>query len=79
MILQSAITGRAHEKTPSPTSPWVGRQGRALTDLRPVGLGQFDHERMDVIAEEGFIPKGSPIEIVRDEGYRKVVRKVQGG
>ncbi len=24
VILQSAITGRAHEKTPSPTSPWVG-------------------------------------------------------
>lgn len=54
----------------------VGKQGTALTDLRPAGVGRFDQERVDVVAEEGWLSAGTPIEVVRAEGYRHVVRGV---
>ena len=54
----------------------VGQTGFALTDLRPTGTGRFGAERIDVVAEEGWVPSGTAIEIVRSEGYRHVVRAV---
>lgn len=52
----------------------VGQQGIALTDLRPAGTGQFGDERLDVVADGGWISRGTPIRIVRSEGYRHVVQ-----
>ncbi|HUH13308.1 MAG TPA: NfeD family protein, partial [Longimicrobiales bacterium] len=51
----------------------VGRSGVALTDLRPAGTGRFEEERVDVVAENGWIPAGTGIRVVRSEGYRNVV------
>ncbi len=55
----------------------VGKQGTALTDLRPAGVGRFGQERGDVVAEEGWLAEGTPIEVVRAEGYRHLVRKTE--
>lgn len=55
----------------------VGRRGVAVTDLRPAGVGRFEGERVDIVAEEGWLTSGTPIEIVRSEGYRHVVRAVE--
>ena len=57
-------------------SELVGKQGVALTDLRPAGVGRFDDERIDVVAEEGWLESGTTIQVVRAEGYRHVVRAV---
>jgi len=80
IILSTAVTGRSHEKgegtQPAP-SDWVGRRGVAATDLRPVGTGVFEQERIDVVCEEGFLPKGTPIVVIRDDVYRKVVRRTE--
>ena len=77
VILSQAITGKAFDKTKKKgaVSAWMGRQGMAATDLHPVGSGEFADERVDVVCEEGFLPKGTPIVVTRDDGYRKVVRK----
>lgn len=77
VILSQAITGKAFDKAQEggAESPWVGRAGTALTDLRPVGKGEFEREIIDVVCEEGFLPKGTSIVVTKDEGYRKVVRK----
>jgi len=80
IILSTAITGRSHEKaedSETATSDWVGRTGVAATDLRPVGSGAFGDERTDVVCEEGFLPKGTPIVVIRDDVYRKVVRRTE--
>jgi len=79
VILSSAITGRAFDKEGEPRKPGelVGRRGVAATDLHPVGSGEFGKDRFDVICEEGHFPKGTPIVIVKDEGYRKVVRRAK--
>jgi len=77
VILSSTITGRSFDRQRSAAEPteWIGRRGIAATDLHPVGAGIFDEERIDVVCEEGFLPKGTPIVVVRDDRYRKVVRK----
>jgi membrane-bound serine protease (ClpP class) len=54
----------------------VGKRGVAVTDLRPAGVARFDQERVDVVAEEGWVEAGTPVEILRAEGYRHVVRGV---
>lgn len=55
-------------------SELVGRPGIALTSLRPAGVASVDGERLDVVTEGEFIEQGSPIVVVRSEGYRHVVR-----
>jgi membrane-bound serine protease (ClpP class) len=54
----------------------VGREGIAVTDLRPSGTGLFGEERIDVVSESQWVERGSPIRIIASEGYRQVVRLV---
>ncbi|MFQ5931833.1 MAG: nodulation protein NfeD [Nitrospiraceae bacterium] len=54
----------------------VGKAGIALTDLRPSGTGLFDGERLDVVTEGDYVDAQASIEIVRDEGYRLIVRRL---
>ncbi|GAB4304332.1 MAG: NfeD family protein [Candidatus Bipolaricaulota bacterium] len=79
VILQTAITGRAGDRGQPVLTEWIGRSGVARTDLRPVGQAEFAGELVDVVAEEGFLPKGTEVEVVRDQGFRKVVRKRKEG
>jgi membrane-bound serine protease (ClpP class) len=55
----------------------VGAVGVALTDLRPAGAGRFGDERIDVVSEANWIGAGTPIRIVRSDGYRHVVETVE--
>ncbi|MBA2597865.1 MAG: nodulation protein NfeD [Chloroflexia bacterium] len=66
------------EKHAEPTGHLVsaGSTGVALTDLRPSGIATIDGERVDVVTEGEHISEGEPIEVVLDEGYRHVVRRV---
>lgn len=51
-----------------------GAEGVALTDLRPAGAAQIGGERLDVVSEAGWIGAGTPLRILRSDGYRTVVR-----
>ncbi len=55
----------------------VGSMGVALTDLRPSGTGRFGSERVDVVSDSSWISAGTPIRIVRAEGYRHVVEPAE--
>ncbi len=52
----------------------VGKSGTTTSVLRPAGIGDFDGVRLNVVTEGGFIEKDMPIEIVRVDGSRIVVR-----
>ena len=68
-------TGRDAGYTSALTRPeLVGAVGRAITDLRPAGVGLFGEERIDVVADSEWIEEGTPVRIVAEEGYRHVVR-----
>ena len=54
----------------------VGKSGTTTSVLRPAGIGDFDGVRLNVVTEGGFIEKDMPIEIVRVDGSRIVVRPI---
>jgi membrane-bound serine protease (ClpP class) len=54
----------------------VGREGVALTDLRPSGTAIFGEERVDAVSESEWIEEGTDIRVVTSEGYRVVVRAI---
>jgi membrane-bound serine protease (ClpP class) len=59
-----------------PRADLVGQEGVAVTDLRPAGTAAIGSERVDVVTEGEFIAQGSPVRVLRSEGYRHVVRGV---
>ncbi|MBM3940546.1 MAG: nodulation protein NfeD [SAR202 cluster bacterium] len=57
----------------------VGAVGRAVNDLHPAGTAVINGQRVDVVAEEGYVAAGSAVEVILDEGYRRVVRGLTPG
>jgi membrane-bound serine protease (ClpP class) len=55
----------------------LGQIGTAMTDLRPAGTGLFDNERLDVVTSGEYIDAGEQIKVVKEEGYRRVVERVE--
>jgi membrane-bound serine protease (ClpP class) len=53
-----------------------GIDGIALTDLRPAGRAEVAGEQLDVVSDAGWITAGTPVRVLRSEGYRHVVRAV---
>jgi membrane-bound serine protease (ClpP class) len=53
-----------------------GIDGIALTDLRPAGRAEVAGELLDVVSDAGWITAGTPVRVLRAEGYRHVVRAV---
>ncbi|WP_370875607.1 NfeD family protein [Bacillus chungangensis] len=54
----------------------IGRTGLTITPLRPAGTITIDDERIDVVSEGGFLDKGISVKVIKVEGSRIVVRKV---
>ena len=57
-------------------SRWLGREGEALTDLRPAGMILFEGRKVDVVTAGELIGKGKRVKVVKVEGNRIVVREV---
>ncbi len=53
----------------------VGRDGIALTALRPAGKVEIDGRRLDVQAETGFVEAGEAVSVVQASNLRVVVRR----
>lgn len=77
IFLREATSREAGYVSSSPRPDLVGRRGVTATALRPAGVGLFDDERIDVVSEGPWIEAGRPIQIVRAEGYRHVVREIK--
>ena len=45
-------------------------------DLRPGGIARIGGERVDVVTQGDFVGAGEAVEVIRDEGYRRVVRRL---
>jgi len=57
----------------------VGREGEAVTLLRPAGKARFGEKVYDVVTEGGFIDRKSAVVVVRVEGRRIIVREAGEG
>jgi len=56
----------------------IGREGKALTDLRPAGRGLIAGRRWDVVSDGTYIDKGGTFRVIRVEGTRIVVSRIEG-
>jgi len=54
---------------------YVGRQGNALTDLRPAGIAVINGKRLDVVTRGEYIEKDSAIIVSTVTGNQIIVRK----
>jgi membrane-bound serine protease (ClpP class) len=78
LILQTELPAQAgYASAPEADRRWLGKRGVAASTLRPAGIAHFDHERVDVVAEGEYIEPGDPIEVLRVEGNRIVVRRIE--
>jgi len=55
---------------------FLGKNGKALTPLRPSGTGDFDGVRLDVLTRGEFIEKGKDITIEEIKGKKIVVKEL---
>jgi len=55
----------------------LGKRGEAISGLRPSGFALIEGHRVDVVTEGGMLAKGEPIEVIRVEGNRVVVARVE--
>ena len=85
MMPAFALTAAGGEET---LAPFVGpaterahslawATGEALSDLRPGGYALIDGQRVDVITRGEVIPRGSQVQVIADEGYRRIVRRLE--
>lgn len=55
----------------------LGKKGMARTDLRPSGIAQIDGVDFDVISQGNYISRDMQIEIIKVEGSKLIVRKIE--
>ena len=76
LVLKNASTSTEGYVSTIDYSPYLGKEGIALSELRPSGTADIDGSPVDVISEGSFIVKGSKIRVVKVEGVRIIVRKI---
>lgn len=54
---------------------YVGRQGNAITDLRPAGIAVINGKRVDVVTRGEYLEKDSAIIVTAVTGNQIIVRK----
>lgn len=54
---------------------YLGREGSALSDLRPAGIALIDGRRIDVVSRGDYIQQGTPIVVTGVTGNQVIVRK----
>lgn len=58
-------------------SEFLGREGVAASQLRPSGTARFGDDRMDVLSDGDFIPKGTKIKVARIKNNNLVVVPIE--
>jgi membrane-bound serine protease (ClpP class) len=56
----------------------LGAVGQVLTPLRPVGICDFSGQRVECVAESGYVGKGKKVKVVRVQSTQLTVREVEG-
>lgn len=56
---------------------FLNREGKAISVLRPAGIGIFDGIRLDVVTSGTFIEKNEKIKVIEVKGRRIIVEKME--
>ena len=74
IVLKESIDRESTELSNEEMQSLAGREGVALTALRPSGNAEIDGRRVDVVSEGAFVAKGAKIVVMRVEGLRVLVK-----
>ncbi|MFC4546146.1 nodulation protein NfeD [Paenactinomyces guangxiensis] len=77
LILQSSQKNEQGYTSSEDRRELLGKIGVTITPLRPSGFAEFDGQREDVVSEGDIVPHGAKVKVIRVEGARVVVRKVE--
>jgi membrane-bound serine protease (ClpP class) len=78
LVLDTGLgAGSGYTSAPATDAGWLGREGRAVSPLRPAGIADFEDQRVDVVSEGDFIEAGERVGVVRVDGNRIVVKRMQ--
>lgn len=73
MVLETQTLGRAANPD---LQQLVGREGSALTKLRPSGSVEIDDRPVDVVTDGEYVEAGTRVRVLRVEGGRVVVERI---
>ena len=75
-ILSESATREAGYSSSADYSYLLGKEGKTVTPLRPSGTVEIEGKRYDTVSESGYLDSSETVEIIKVEGYRIVVRKI---
>jgi membrane-bound serine protease (ClpP class) len=76
LILNTGLgAGSGYTSEPPDDAGWLGREGIALSPLRPAGVVDIEGERVDVVSDGEFVAAGERVRVTRVDGNRIVVRR----
>ncbi|NLI12411.1 MAG: hypothetical protein GX425_07260, partial [Peptococcaceae bacterium] len=76
LTLQNKQNSKDGYVAPAPElSLYAGKEGVALTPLRPAGSAEVEGHRLDVVTEGEFIRTGQRVKVIKVEGTRVVVKE----
>lgn len=79
LILDTGLgTAAGYGSAPETDRRWLGKEGTAVSPLRPAGIADLDGKRVDVVSQGEWIDAGASIEVIRVDGNRIVVRQTRG-
>ena len=55
----------------------LGAEGDVLTPLRPVGMCDFSGQRVECVAESGYVEKGKKVKVINVESTQLTVRIIE--
>ena len=55
----------------------LGAEGLVLTPLRPVGMCDFSGQRVECVAESGYVNKGNKVKVIHVQGTQLTVREIE--
>jgi len=73
-VLATSLKGSGTERLGENRARYLGREGIAVTPLRPVGIVEIDGERIEVATEGEYIAAGSRVKVVAMDRRRYFVR-----
>ena len=54
----------------------LGKTGKTVTVLNPVGFAEFDGVRLNVATEGSYLEKDRPVQVTKVEGNKIIVREI---
>jgi membrane-bound ClpP family serine protease len=55
----------------------LGKVGIVITPMRPVGMCDFEGQRVECVAESGYVEKGKKVKVINVESTQLTVRTIE--